>query len=147
MSMNFNFTEMTCQLLGISIALLVPASLKNNSEKYSIGTIIIVRLWPYGPRRFRVLENLRHSSLNLSVALENIRNSRVISRTRSTRRSMRKTLLWRKVQDGRGSYVAASGPLHFGFDSLAFHTCPASRYDACEHFRCNRLERARRYLC
>ena len=54
------------QLLGISTAPSVPASLRNIPEKYSI----IVRLWTYGFHR--LLENLRRSSHNSPTALEHL---------------------------------------------------------------------------
>ncbi|KZV65821.1 hypothetical protein PENSPDRAFT_655393 [Peniophora sp. CONT] len=60
--------EMMHQLLGISTAPSVPASLRSIPEKYSI----VVRLWTYGFHR--LLENLRRSALNSSVALEHLQD-------------------------------------------------------------------------
>jgi protein SMG6 len=56
------------QLLGISTAPSVPASLRNIPEKYNI----IVRLWTYGFHR--LLENLRRSALHSVVALEHLQS-------------------------------------------------------------------------
>ncbi|VDC05366.1 unnamed protein product [Peniophora sp. CBMAI 1063] len=60
--------EMMHQLLTISTAPSVPASLRSIPEKYSI----IVRLWTYGFHK--LLENLRRSALSSPVALEHLQD-------------------------------------------------------------------------
>jgi len=57
-------SEMMLNLLEISLASGVPASLRNIPEKYNI----IVRLWTNC--FYRLLENLRRSSLSSKIALE-----------------------------------------------------------------------------
>ena len=59
-----SLSELMLRLLEISLAPGVPASLRNIPEKYNI----IIRLWTNC--FYRLLENLRRSSLNSRVALE-----------------------------------------------------------------------------
>ena len=55
---------MILNLLEISSASGVPASLRNKPDKYNI----VIRLWTN--RFYRLLENLRRSSLSSKIALE-----------------------------------------------------------------------------
>jgi protein SMG6 len=59
-----SLSELMLRLLEISLAPGVPASLRNIPEKYNI----IIRLWTNC--FYRLLENLRRSSLNSRIALE-----------------------------------------------------------------------------
>jgi protein SMG6 len=95
-----SLSELMLRLLEISLAPGVPASLRNIPEKYNI----IIRLWTNC--FYRLLENLRRSSLNSKIALEYLQEFIYYAYTFYTALLERETFL-----DYRPGWLEALGDL------------------------------------